>query len=322
MKIAVLYTELTANNSSFEELSILQDAEQVRTVLIELGYGSILIPFCLNDLSRTTVLLREYQPDLVFNLVDEVDGVHELSHLPTSYLTALRFKYTGCSGISLALTTDKVLAKEILLKNGLPTPPWLSYQNISSEPVSSEKFIVKHRYLDGSAGLDETKLQLYADGKELRELLLADPDLMAEVYVDGREFAVPVFNYHGEILMPGAAETIFKDFPADKLKVVGALAKWEPASFEYQNTIAEFNFSENDQPLIDQLKQISRKCWDALHLSSYARVDFRVDQNNRPWILEVNGNPSIAANDWVACVAELASIAYPELIRSIVEVAK
>ncbi len=322
MRIAVLHTELSDSNNSFEEKSILVDAEQVNAVIKQLGHDGQLIPFCYQDLSRTTSLLREYQPDLVFNLVDEINSVFELSYMPTAYLTALGFKYTGCSGVSLAVTTDKILAKEILLKNDLPTAPWLTYQNINQAEFATQKFIVKHRYLDGSAGLNEQELKLYSDGPELRELLAKDHNLMAEAFIDGREFALPVVNFHGEIVVLGAAETVFQNFPPEKLKIVGTLAKWAPDSFEYNNTIAKFDFTEEDTLLLAEMTEITRKCWDVLHLSSYARVDFRVDSQGRPWVLEVNGNPSIDANDWLACLADLRQITYSELINSIIEVAK
>jgi hypothetical protein len=45
----------------------------------------------------------------------------------------------------------------------------------------------------------------------------------------------------------------------------------------------------------------------------------RIDQDGRPWILEVNANPDIMHNAGFATMAQVAGVEYPALIRSICE---
>jgi hypothetical protein len=53
----------------------------------------------------------------------------------------------------------------------------------------------------------------------------------------------------------------------------------------------------------------------------YGRVDMRIDDQGRPWILEVNANPDIAPDAGLARMAGVAGIEYAALIRSICELA-
>jgi D-alanine-D-alanine ligase len=53
----------------------------------------------------------------------------------------------------------------------------------------------------------------------------------------------------------------------------------------------------------------------------YGRVDFRVDDQGRPWVLEVNPNPDLTDEAGLARMARAAGWDYPELVRRVAEVA-
>ena len=42
------------------------------------------------------------------------------------------------------------------------------------------------------------------------------------------------------------------------------------------------------------MKAIALSCWKAFDLHGYARVDFRVDKDRNPFVLEVNTNPCLS----------------------------
>jgi hypothetical protein len=46
-----------------------------------------------------------------------------------------------------------------------------------------------------------------------------------------------------------------------------------------------------DQSLLSQLQILAVKAFHAFNLLGYGRVDFRVDEQGEPWILEVNAKP-------------------------------
>ena len=58
----------------------------------------------------------------------------------------------------------------------------------------------------------------------------------AEEFIEGREFNLSVLGEPPQVLPP--AEIDFSTFPAGKPRIVGHVAKWDEASFEYHNTRA------------------------------------------------------------------------------------
>jgi D-alanine-D-alanine ligase len=141
----------------------------------------------------------------------------------------------------------------------------------------------------------------------------------AEEFIEGREFNLSLIGDGPWVLPP--AEIDFSAFPLGKQRIVGHGAKWDHASFEYQNTPRRFEFPASDRRLVQRLTEMSADCWRLFDLSGYARVDFRCDKDGQPWILEVNINPCIAPDAGFAAAAKQAGIGYAAIIEKIVEVA-
>ena len=139
----------------------------------------------------------------------------------------------------------------------------------------------------------------------------------AEQYIDGREFNLSVVN--GKVLP--AAEIDFVDFPPEKPRIVGHRAKWEPESFEYIRTPRRFDFPASDKSLLQKLARLSRRSWNLFELEGYARVDFRVDKNGLPWILEINSNPCLSPDAGFAAALENANIPFATAIEQIINAA-
>jgi hypothetical protein len=132
---------------------------------------------------------------------------------------------------------------------------------------------------------------------------------------DAAKGASPLFS--PEALPP--AEILFSAYPPDKPRIVGHRAKWQADSFEYQNTPRRFDFDAADGPLLDQLRDLARRCWTLFGLGGWVRVDFRVDAAGRPWILEVNTNPCLSPDAGFAAALHRASVPFDEAIRRILE---
>ena len=81
------------------------------------------------------------------------------------------------------------------------------------------------------------------------------------------------------------------------------------------------DFTDNRRVLRDALEQASKDCWSLFGLRGYARVDFRVDAEGRPFILEINPNPCLEPNAGVAAACAQAGLSYVQLIDDIVHAA-
>ena len=52
-------------------------------------------------------------------------------------------------------------------------------------------------------------------------------------------------------------------------------------------------------------------------LRGYARVDLRVDESGKPWVLEINANPCISPDSGFMAAATQAGMTYNDVIERI-----
>lgn len=298
MKIAILHDELPPDARP-DELDTLVQADSVTHALSELGHEPRPLGFGLN-LKRMAEHLGELEPDCVFNLVESVAGQGRLIHLAPALLDSLGTPYTGARTEAMFLTSNKPLCKAILRANNVPTPRWFTTASLSRQAgPAGGRYIVKSVWEEASLGLQDDSVRDFHSPAELRRELLARSrelggEAFAEDYIEGREFNLSLIagRFGPSVLPP--AEIQFINYPAGKPRIVGYSAKWLADSMEHRCTSRSFDVVEEDRRLQAELIRISERCWEVLGLTGYARVDFRVDRENRPWVLEVNANPCLS----------------------------
>jgi D-alanine-D-alanine ligase len=111
----------------------------------------------------------------------------------------------------------------------------------------------------------------------------------------------------------------YLEFPADKPRILNYASKWDPDSFEYSHTIRTFDLHESDKDLSVALSNITKRCWEIFELNGYARVDFRVDEQNRPYVLEINTNPCLSPDSGFTAACTKAGLSYTEMIHRIIQ---
>jgi D-alanine-D-alanine ligase len=114
------------------------------------------------------------------------------------------------------------------------------------------------------------------------------------------------------------AEMRFIDFPAEKPRIVDYAAKWDEQSFEYANTVRNFDLQPEDAGLVANIAERVKACWRLFGLSGYARVDFRVDTAGVPYVLEVNANPCISPEGGLVAAAARAGLSQADLVARII----
>jgi D-alanine-D-alanine ligase len=322
MKVVILHDRVT-DDARPDELDVLAQIEAVSAALTTLGHVPVPVPFSL-DLVRVTEDLRRRQPDVVFNLVESVEGSGRLIYLAPALLDWMGLRYTGVPTEGIFLTSNKILAKRILRADGVATPDWHDRDGSGSAKTLRGSFVIKSVWEDASIGLEDDAV-IDSDGRDsLREALLSRSDAVggqafAESYVDGREFNLSLLTDNGRPQVLPAAEIRFVGYAEDKPKVVGYRAKWDVDSFEYRNTPNRFEFADEDRPILDELANIALRCWDTFGLGGYARVDFRVDKSKRPWVLEINPNPCLSPDAGFIAAARRAGMEMPAVVSRLLE---
>jgi len=315
-EVIIYHTEIN-EDSSPDNLDVLQEAEFVSKNLKELGYSPRVLQFIYNK-EKIKSEIEKINPEFIFNLVESINGTDSLAHLAAFLFESLKIPYTGCSAKSLFQTSDKLIAKEILKKNKIKTPKYLNLNNYKKIPVAkNEKFLIKNSKEHSSFGLNEKNFSLLDNKKDIiKALKNKDEKYFAEEYIDGREFNISLLGSPIRILP--VAEMKFNNYLNGKPKIVGYRAKWDEDSYEYKNTIRNFDFERKDELLLKKLKEICIKCWNLFNLNGYARVDFRV-RKQIPYVLEINTNPCISPDAGLTAAAEKAGLSHIQLIEEVIK---
>lgn len=322
MKIVIAHQAVPADATS-DERDVLVQAAAVSDALACRGHAVSVLP-CTTDLGNMRRKLAVLKPDCVFNLVETLENSGRLIHLAPAIWETAGIPFTGSSSETLYLTTHKLLAKERMLAAGLPVPEWVEgrERNVKSSTLNVQRstnindWIVKSVWEHASVGLSDASV---LRGVTSAEAAVRTPEgFFAERFIDGREFNLAMLACPDgpEVLPP--AEILFEDFPADKPRIVGYAAKWDEDSFESLHTVRRFADPDTDGTLIADLKRLALRCWEVFNLGGYVRVDFRVDAQGRPWILEVNSNPCLSPDSGFAAALEKAGIPYVDAMERIV----
>jgi D-alanine-D-alanine ligase len=328
VRIAVVHNVMQ-DDSPLDEQDVLAQADAVTHALQALTHKSVRL-ICGLNLSRVQSELRAIAPQMVFNLVESLDGTGRLIHLFPFLLDAMGMPYTGACAEAMMLTSNKLLAKTMLDLAGLPTPMWTTSDPsgcIGACHCPSEmpnRWIIKSVWEHASIGLDQDAVVETACKDGLAGLLKQRAPQMggacfAEAYIDGREFNLSMLDSSDgpQILPP--AEIIFEGYDHTQARIVDYQAKWDDHSYAFHHTPRRFDFLSEDDDLLEQLKTLSLACWDLFDLRGYARVDFRVDPNGRPWILEINANPCLSPDAGFVAALHQVGLSLTEAVARIID---
>jgi D-alanine-D-alanine ligase len=106
--------------------------------------------------------------------------------------------------------------------------------------------------------------------------------------------------------------------PKGMWRIVTYRSKWETGSDEDLGSAPRCP-ARLPAAVATQLRRVAIAAWRVVGGSGYGRVDMRIDERGRPWILEVNANPDIAPDAGLARMARVAGIEYGALIRQVCE---
>ena len=136
-----------------------------------------------------------------------------------------------------------------------------------------------------------------------------------EQFIDGRELYVGVIgNERLDVLPPW--EMSFAQMPENRWKIATERVKW---STQYQKKHGIMTDQARlDAPTIERMQRIAKRAYRALDLSGYARIDVRMDEEGRIYVLEANPNPNMAYGEDFSESAEAHGISYERLLDRLI----
>ncbi|MGH7539326.1 MAG: D-alanine--D-alanine ligase family protein [Gemmatimonadales bacterium] len=312
MRVAVLYDPGAEDWTAEDIAGVMKAVNEVASIFETLGHLAKKLPVRHN----MKWFAEARRCDLVFNLCE---GVHGFSQWEEHVVAALEFAgvpVTGCTPWTIAACRRKATANAILAQAGAPIPPWTLAQGNKITDDFPLPAIVKPAAEDASAGLD--KYSVVTDRKALRAKLAVMTEQFDEVlvqrYIPGREFNV---GFVGRRVLP-VAEIDFTGMPEGSWPILTYAAKWHIGSAEDLGSVPICP-AQVSQRLADRLTRVADLAWRTMQGTGYGRVDIRVDDTGRPWVLEVNPNPDLNDDAGLSRMAQAAGWQYDELIQRIAE---
>lgn len=314
-RCCILYNK-PGENALADELDVLDQVDYIGTSLDEIGIKAYRKGIT-SDFMTEIEELSGTRPDFVFNLVESIDNKGELCYFIPSLLNMHGIPYSGNPVEAMFITTSKALTGKLLRSNGIKNPGSFSPSQYKKLKTGN-RYIIKPVWEDGSAGI--TAKSVFTFSEDLVPGLLEHKDThwIIEDYIEGREFNISLLagDKGVEVLPP--AEIIFHNYERNRPRIVDFKSKWEPGSFEYENTIREFPGRDLDPVIKRRITTVAKKCWQVFGLKGYARVDMRTDENDIPNIIEVNANPCISPDSGFVAATREAGLTFTTVVRRII----
>jgi D-alanine-D-alanine ligase len=298
-----------------------QTEYDVKKALISLGH-EVQVVGVHDDLGPIRKLIEQWQPHIVFNLLEDFAGNSAFDYYVVSYLEMLGMPYTGCNPRGLLLARDKALSKKILSYHHIDVPDFMVFpyrRRVGRLRKLAFPMIVKSLIEEGSVGIAQASH--VENEKELRErvAMLQEKtrgDVIAEQYIHGREFYVTVVGNQRLEVLP-IRELVFDKVDEHLPKMATYKVKWD-ADYRERWGIHYVFARPLPAGVAERITRLCKRIYRVLDLDGYARIDLRLTPEGDLYVLEANPNPAMASNDECAFSAEKAGMSYPEFIQRVV----
>ena len=274
-----------------------------------------------SDLAVIAKAREEHKPHIAFNLLEDFEGQALFDQHVVSYLELLKQAYTKCNPRGLTLAHDKALTKKILSYHRIAVPGFAVFP-VGQKVVRPQRLkfplFVKSVVEEGSVGISQASV--VNDDTKLAERVefihrQTNNHAIAEQYIEGREIYVGVIgNRKLQTYTPW--ELVINNLPEGALNIATGRLKWNPA---YQKKVGLVTKPADLSPELERdLALLSKRIYRHLCLSGYARLDYRMTNNGKFYLLEANPNPQIAINEDFADSAAHSGLKYAQLLQKII----
>ncbi|MDD5370394.1 MAG: hypothetical protein PHQ40_15030 [Anaerolineaceae bacterium] len=292
------------------------------------GHTTVFLPADTNLPQR----LSDICPDICFNISEGMGGDGREAQVP-ALLEMLHIPYTASRVLANAIALDKTMTKRVWRDMGLPIAEFQEFSAVD-EPISPElRFPLFVKPAREGTGMGMDAGAIVQNVKQLRQRVAwvirsyCQPALVEE-YLPGREFTVGVLGRKGAnqfTMRPDLyAPDGFHRFPILEVDtddsvtpgVYGHHAK--TLGFEDQGVPKFICPASVEAELAVELHELAIRGHQAIGALDVSRIDFRLDCQDRPRLLEINSLPGLSPGFSDLCViANAEGLTYRDLILEI-----
>jgi len=275
-----------------------------------------------DDLSIARQAIKDWEPDIIFNLLEAFDNIVMFDHNIVSFLEMLRMPYTGSNARGLMLARDKSLSKKLMAYHRIPMPEFAVIRRGQKVRISKRlpfPLIVKSLTEEASLGISQASVVDSEEKLKERVTFIHEhigTDALVEQFIEGRELYVGVMGNTRLRVFP-IWEMQFTKMPNGVHHIATERVKWS-VKYQEKHGIQTNELKDVPEDQRQRIQHLCRRVYRALELSGYARIDLRMDKNGKAYVLEANPNPQIARGEDFAESAKRAGLTYEALLQQIV----
>jgi D-alanine-D-alanine ligase len=244
--------------------------------------------------------LAELKVDRVFNVLHGRGGEDGTIR---AVLDFLGIPSTGSGVCSAALTMDKIPTKKVIRCSGIPTPDFMELRSEADcERLLSEMGLpvfVKPVLEGSSIGMTPVhqENELFPAWKAARHYGV----VFAEAFIDGTEYTAGFID--GEVLPLIKLETPHEFYDYDAKYLADDTIYTCPCGLD-ESSVAAIN-----ELALETIRFTGVRGW--------GRVDFMMDRQQRPWVIEVNTQPGMTDHSLIPMAGRAAGLEMPDLVVKI-----
>lgn len=328
MRVGFIYNIATEELLRERPEMTLRDSDAIETIeevtrALEAGGHEVI---GMNADQQLPAKLTQQSFDIIFNIATGVYGETRQAHVP-AMLDYLRIPHTGPGVLGETICHHKFMQKYVYTALGLLTPPYQLFNRADEALNANLQFplICKLPSEGASMGLDYGSV--VHDEAALRERVAFlintyNGPVLAEQYIDGREFTVGVLGNNPPYALPVAELEFFGQLPI-------RLDQVEDSNFEMlkQATGRDLELVEMEsrsnvpanlpQELDQRIQKLAIAAYQAAGCKDWARIDLRMDKDGNLFVLEANLGPGIASDCVFARCAFAAGWTMEKLVNTI-----
>ncbi|MFC1497813.1 D-alanine--D-alanine ligase [Verrucomicrobiota bacterium] len=212
--------------------------------------------------------------------------------------------YTGSGSEASRIAFDKKLSKEIFIQKGIPTPEY-EILNRGEKRNFALPVVIKPLCQGSSIGIHRV-LSECDWGQASEDTLSYEGSMIVEEYIKGRELTVGIIEDEALPVVEVVAPDEWYDYNAKYTK--GTSRYLVPAPL--------------DEEIKDACDKHGLDVFRALGCSGFARVDFRLSDNGKLYVLELNSIPGFTETSLLPMAAGEAGLDFSALCDRIMQTAR
>ncbi len=240
-------------------------------------------PVLIGDGQKLFRFLQDKRVDIVFNIAEGYYGRAREAQIP-ALLEMMQVPYAGSDPVTLGIALDKVMTKQLMKSEGIPTAPFLKIsrlEDFNDVPMKYPLF-AKPLHEGTGKGIDakskiKTRPQLRSRVKYL--LKTYHEPVLVEEYLEGEEFTVGIVGNPPHVI--GTMQIVFdtsqvEDFYSYRVKE------------DYEKFVHYVCPPTIEPDRLEQIEEIALRAYKVLECRDFGRVDIRYDADGTPNFLEIN----------------------------------